>query len=151
MRYMLILRATDATYAAYQDPRVLTEAMERVGRYNEEMLAAGVLVSAEGLAPEAGVVVDHSAEPPVVTDGPYGETKELFGGFWIVDVASPEEAVEWAKRAPLTGAGAKLEVRRVADPDERPDERHGARPGERPGEGGRAGEERAAQGASAPR
>lgn len=56
----------------------------------------------------------------MVTDGPYGETNELFGGFWIVDVASWEEAVEWAKRAPMSGPGAKIEIRRVNDPDEGP-------------------------------
>ena len=56
----------------------------------------------------------------MVTDGPYGETKELFGGFWILDVASKEEAVEWAKRAPLTGPGMKAEIRRVASIDEFP-------------------------------
>ena len=61
-----------------------------------------MLVAAEGLDdPKEGVVVDFSGEPPVVTDGPYGETKELFSGFYILDVASKEEAVEWAKRAPL--------------------------------------------------
>jgi hypothetical protein len=66
------------------------------------------------------VVVDYSSETPVVTDGPYGETKELFGGFWIIDVASQEEAVEWAKRAPMTGPGAKAEIRRVTSIDEFP-------------------------------
>jgi hypothetical protein len=88
VKYMLIMRATDETYGAFQDVRFLAEAIERVGRFNEEMIKAGVLVSAEGLDPAEGVVVDYSAEIPVVTDGPYGETKELFGGFWIVDVAS---------------------------------------------------------------
>jgi hypothetical protein len=64
--------------------------------------------------------VDYSAEPPVVTDGPYGETKELFGGYWILDVASKEEAVEWAKRAPLAGPGMKTEIRRIVSIDEFP-------------------------------
>ncbi len=80
--------------------------METMGRFNEEMISAGVLVAAEGLDDAAeGVVVDYSSQPPVVTDGPYGETKELFGGYWILDVASKEEAVEWAKRGPLAGPG----------------------------------------------
>jgi len=92
-----------------------------MGRFNDEMISAGVLVAAEGLDDAAqGVVVDYSAEPPVVTDGPYGETKELFGGFWILDVASKEEAVEWAKRAPMSGPGIKAEIRRVASIDEFP-------------------------------
>ena len=87
-----------------------------MGRFNDEMIRAGVLVAAEGLDDAAeGVVVDFSGETPVVTDGPYGETKELFGGFYILDVASKEEAVEWAKRAPLTGPGSKTEIRRVAE------------------------------------
>ena len=100
------------------DPQGLAET---VGRFNEEMISAGVLVAAEGLDDaEQGVVIDFSAQPPVVTDGPYGETKELFGGFWILDVASKEEAVEWAKRAPMTGPGMKTEIRRVASIDEFP-------------------------------
>ena len=92
-----------------------------MGRFNDEMISAGVLVAAEGLDDAAqGVVVDYSSQPPVVTDGPYGETKELFGGYWILDVASKEEAVEWAKRAPMAGAGMKTEIRRVPSIDEFP-------------------------------
>ncbi|MEX0790017.1 MAG: YciI family protein, partial [Actinomycetota bacterium] len=80
-----------------------------------------VLGAAEGLDDAAGgVVVDYSTEPPVVTDGPYGETKELFGGFYIVNVASKEEAIEWARRSPITGPGFKTEIRRVASIDEFP-------------------------------
>src|ERR671916_2306440 len=117
---MLIMRATDETYAAFQDVD-FTEVIESMGRFNDEMVRAGVLVAAEGLDDAAkGVVVDYSVEPPVVTDGPYGETKELFGGFWILDVASLEEAVEWAKRAPMAGPGSKAEIRRVASIDEFP-------------------------------
>jgi hypothetical protein len=114
MKYMLIMRATDDTYTAFQDVD-FNEIMDSMGRFADEMIRAGVLVATEGLdAAAEGVVVDYSAEPPVVTDGPYGETKELFGGFWILNVASKEEAVEWAKRAPMTGPGSKCEIRRVA-------------------------------------
>ena len=88
---------------------------------NQEMISAGVLVAAEGLDDAAdGVVIDFSSDPPVVSDGPYGETKELFGGYWILDVASKEEAVEWAKRAPMTGPGQKTEIRRVTSIDDFP-------------------------------
>jgi hypothetical protein len=91
-----------------------------MGRFNDEMVQAGVLVAAEGLDDAAaGVVVDYSHQPPVVTDGPYGETKELFVGFWMVDVASLQEAAEWARRAPL-GRGMKVEIRRVPSIDEFP-------------------------------
>jgi len=120
MKYMLIMRATDEGLAkmAGADFGQIIEAM---GRFNEELIRAGVLLAAEGLAEaEDGVVVDYSAEPPVVTDGPYGETKELFGGFWILSVASKEEAVEWARRIPMTGPGFKTEIRRVPTIDEFP-------------------------------
>jgi hypothetical protein len=112
-KYMLIMRGTDEGAAAYEEID-FTEVIASMGRYNESMLEAGVLVAGEGLSDAAeGAVVDFSAETPVVTDGPYGETKELFNGFWIVDVATKEEAVEWARRAPLSGPGTKIEVRRV--------------------------------------
>ncbi|WP_307844730.1 YciI family protein [Actinotalea solisilvae] len=120
MKYMLIMRSTDEAEAAFADVD-FEQVMDAMGRYNDEMIRAGVLVAAEGLDDAAkGVVVDYSSQPPVVTDGPYGETKELFGGFWILDVASIEEAVEWAKRAPLGGPGMKAEIRRVASIDEFP-------------------------------
>lgn len=120
MKYMLIMRATDEAFEAFANVE-FDEIIETMGRFNEEMISAGVLVAAEGLDDaEQGVVIDFSAQPPVVTDGPYGETKELFGGFWILDVASKEEAVEWAKRAPMTGPGMKTEIRRVASIDEFP-------------------------------
>ena len=122
MKYMLIMRTTDEGEAAYADVD-FNEIMDSMGRYNADLINAGVLVAAEGLDEAAkGVVVDYSATPPVVTDGPYGETKELFGGFWILDVATQEEAVEWAKRAPLAGPGVKVEIRRVASIDEFPAE-----------------------------
>lgn len=120
MKYMLIMRADDEAYARFEDVD-FNEMLETMGRFNDELINAGVLVAAEGLdAAEQGVVVDYSSEPPVVTDGPYGETKELFGGYYILDVASKEEAVEWAKRMPMTGPGIKTEIRRVPSIDEFP-------------------------------
>ncbi|NUP52907.1 MAG: transcription initiation protein [Catenulispora sp.] len=120
MKYMLIFRATDEAFASMANTD-FDEMLEKVGRYNEELIRAGVLLAAEGLAePADGAVVDYSAEPPVVTDGPYGETKELFNGFYLLNVASKEEAVEWAKRQPITGAGFKTEIRRVTTIDEFP-------------------------------
>lgn len=120
MKYMLIMRANDEANARFADIE-FEKIMEAMGQFHDEMIAAGVLLAAEGLEDAAeGVVVDYSSEPPIVTDGPYGETKELFGGFWILDVASKEEAVEWAKRVPMTVPGIKTEVRRVPTIDEFP-------------------------------
>ncbi|HTF12563.1 MAG TPA: YciI family protein [Asanoa sp.] len=118
-KYMLIMRGTDETGAKMMETP-FEEMLETMGRLNEEMIKAGVLVAAEGLDdPSQGVVVDYDGEVPVVTDGPYGETKELFGGFWMLDVASKDEAVEWAKRLPAF-PGAKCEIRRVPGIDEFP-------------------------------
>jgi hypothetical protein len=112
-KYMLIMRGTDEGKAAFEQLD-FNEILAAMGRYNESMMDAGVMVAGEGLSDASeGAVVDFSGETPVVTDGPYGETKELFNGFWILDVASKEEAIEWAKRAPLGGPGTKIEVRRV--------------------------------------
>lgn len=120
MKFMLIMRATDETFASYENVD-FNEMIAVMGKFNEEMINAGVMIGGEGLDPEdPGVVVDYSSETPVVTDGPYGETKELFNGFWMLEVASKEEAVEWAKRAPMQGPGSKMEIRRVTEIDEFP-------------------------------
>ena len=119
MKYMLVMRATDEGYASLANAD-MNEMIETVGKFNDELIRAGVLLAAEGLDPAESVVVDFSSEPPVVTDGPYGETKELFGGFYILNVASREEAVEWAKRLPSNGPGFKTEIRRVTSVDEFP-------------------------------
>ena len=120
MKYMMIMRTSDEAQAEFENVD-FNEVLEAMGRFNDEMISAGVLVAAEGLDDaEEGVVVDYSSQPPVVTDGPYGETKELFNGFWILDVASKEEAVEWAKRAPMAGPGIKAEIRRVPSIEEFP-------------------------------
>ncbi|HCS60812.1 MAG TPA: hypothetical protein DIW46_05340 [Microbacterium sp.] len=119
MKFMLIMRATDAAVEAYKDTP-FEQVIEAMGKYNESMMKAGVLVAGEGLTDASeGFVVDFSAEEPLVTDGPYGETKELFNGFWILEVSTREEAAEWAKRAPL-GVGSYLEVRRVTGVEDFP-------------------------------
>ena len=99
MKYMLIMRATEAGKKAYEQADI-EELLNAMGQYNEALMKAGVLLAGEGLADDLSdaFVVDFSTEPPLVTDGPYGEVHELFNGFWILQVASKEEAVEWASR-----------------------------------------------------
>ena len=117
-KYMLIMRGTDETNAAIMAN--VDEMMAATRLFIEETAKAGVYVAAEGLDdPGQGVVVHFSDEAPVVTDGPYGETKELFGGFFLLDVVSKQEAVEWAKRVPAA-PGSKIEIRRVPEEDEVP-------------------------------
>lgn len=117
-KYMLIMRGTDESNAAMMAD--IDREMAATRAYIEDLLKAGVLLAAEGLDdPARGVVVDFGGEKPVVTDGPYGETKELFGGYFLLDVSSQEEAIEWATRMPAV-AGSKIEVRRVAGDDEVP-------------------------------
>jgi hypothetical protein len=120
-RYMLIMRSTPEAEAAMEEANIdFSEIIESMGRFNEELIKAGVMLAGEGLTgPEEGFVVDFNADPPVVTDGPYAEAKELFNGFWILDVSSKEEAKRWAQRVPL-GKGVTLEVRRVSDSTEFP-------------------------------
>ena len=115
MKYMLIMRATDEARESYEQVP-FKEIIEKMGAYNESLTKAGVLLAAEGLADAMtdNFVVDFSAEAPIVTDGPYGETHELFSGFWIIQTSSKEEAAEWARRCPL-GPGSTLEVRRVTE------------------------------------
>ena len=120
-RYMLIMRSTPEAEVAMQEANIdFSEVIESMGRFNEELIKAGVMLAGEGLTgPEEGFVVDFDADPPVVTDGPYTEAKELFNGFWMLEVSSKEEAKQWARKCPL-GPGVKLEVRRVSESDEFP-------------------------------
>jgi hypothetical protein len=119
MKYMFIMRSTEeALEASKKIP--FEEILNKMGAYNESLIKAGVMLAGEGLADvseDNAFVVDFSEEPPIVTDGPYGETHELFNGFWIVQVGSKEEAAEWASRCPL-GPGSKLEVRRVHEAED---------------------------------
>lgn len=115
MKFMLIMRSTEAAVAAAAELD-FEEIINQMGAYNEAMINAGVLLAGDGLAPNDPneFVVDFATDPPTVTDGPYGETHELFNGFWIIQTDTREEAIEWARRCPL-GPGSKLEVRRVTD------------------------------------
>jgi len=116
MRYMLIMQVDAEAEAAF-DPATtdMSEAFAAMGVYNEELQKAGVFLLADGLSPAAeGFRVDFDSAPPVVTDGPYAEAKEVFTGFWILEVASREEAEHWARKCPL-GPGTALEVRRIPE------------------------------------
>jgi hypothetical protein len=113
MRYMLIMQVEPAAAARAAEEMDLAEMFAVMGAYNEELQKAGVMLAAEGLADaEEGFRVDFSSSSPVVTDGPYAEAREIFNGYWILEVAGREEAVHWARKCPL-GPGASLEVRRI--------------------------------------
>ena len=112
-KYMLIMRNSGSVQSF--DDMDFDAVITAMGKFNEEMITAGVLLAGDGLSDAAeGSVVEFTGEAPIVTDGPYGEAHELFNGFWTIQAATKEEAVEWAKRAPLT-PGNKIEVRRVTD------------------------------------
>ena len=120
MKYMLIMRAVDQAKVEEYQQRPFEEVIAEMGAYNESMINAGVMVDGAGLSDASeGAVVVFGDEPPVVTDGPYGELRELFNGFWMIEVSSKEEAIEWARRAPL-GEGSQIEVRRVTGPEDFP-------------------------------
>jgi hypothetical protein len=112
-KYMLIMRNSGSVEKLEDmDFEAVINAM---GAYNESMINAGVMVGGDGLTDAAqGAVVEFTTEAPIVTDGPYGELHELFNGFWTIEVATREEAIEWASRAPLA-PGNKIEVRRITD------------------------------------
>ncbi|WP_341853788.1 YciI family protein [Brachybacterium sp. GPGPB12] len=119
MKYMLIMRATDAALAASAEVD-FEEVVNQMGAYNEAMHDAGVLAGGEGLtdaAAEENFVLDFSSTPPTLSEEPYGPTESLFNGFWILQVASRDEARQWAERRPL-GPGMKLEVRRIHGDEE---------------------------------
>lgn len=120
-RYMLIMRVSPEAATEFEDADIdFDQVIEEMGRFNEELIKAGVMLAGEGLTgPDEGFVVDFDSDPPVVTDGPYTEAKELFNGFWMIEVSSKEEAKQWARKVPL-GKGVKLEVRRVSETQDFP-------------------------------
>ena len=113
MRWMLIMQVEPEAAARAAENVDLAEMFAVMGAYNDELQKAGVFLSAEGLSDASeGFRVDFSSQPPVVTDGPYAEAREIFTGYWLLEVASREEAEHWAGKCPL-GPGTALEVRRV--------------------------------------
>lgn len=113
MRYMMIMQVNPEAAAVAAATLDMEQVIAAMGAYNEELQKAGVFLSAEGLSDAGeGFRVDFDSAPPTVTDGPYAEAREVFTGFWIVEVASREEAEHWARKCPL-GPGVALEVRRV--------------------------------------
>jgi hypothetical protein len=95
-----------------------TELFAEMGRYNEELVKAGVMLAGEGLHPSSkGARVRFSGKNRTVIDGPFAETKELVAGFWIWQVKSKEEAIEWLKRAPFDG-GTEIELRQIFETED---------------------------------
>lgn len=93
------------------------EAVRKMGEYNEEMRKAGVLLALDGLTPpSAAARVSFAGGEVMVTDGPFAETKEAVGGYWMIQVKSRQEAIEWAKRCPA-GANDIIEIRQVFEPE----------------------------------
>jgi hypothetical protein len=115
MRVMVLVKASEESEAgAMPSEQLLAE----MGKYNEELARAGVLLAADGLHPSSkGKRVRFSADQRTVIDGPFAETKELIAGYWIWQVRSMEEAVEWLKRAPF-GGGAEVEIRPVFEAED---------------------------------
>src|SRR6266436_780626 len=119
MRCMVIVKADKVSEAGVMPSRKL---LTEMGKFNEELVKAGVLLAAEGLrASSKGKRVKFSGANRTVIDGPFTETKELIGGFWLWQVRSMDEAVEWLKKAPFDG-GAEVEIRQVYEASDFPAE-----------------------------
>src|ERR1044071_671511 len=117
MRFMVIVKATEDSEAGILPSQELLAAM---GKYNEELVKAGVMLAGEGLQPSSkGARVKFSGTKRTVIDGPFAETKELIAGFWLIQVKSKEEAIEWVKRCPNPMEGeSEIEIRQVFEQDD---------------------------------
>jgi hypothetical protein len=118
MRFMIIVKASKDSEAGKMPSEELLAAM---GKYNEELVKAGIMLAGEGLHPSRkGARVRFSGDKRIVTDGPFAETKELVAGFWIWQVKSKEEAIEWVKRCPnpMPGSEAEIEIRQVFEAED---------------------------------
>jgi hypothetical protein len=115
MRFMVIVKASKESEAGVLPSPELLAAM---GKFNEQLVKAGVMLAGEGLQPSSkGARVKFNGNQRTVTDGPFAETKELIAGFWLWQVNSKEEAIEWLKRAPFAG-GAEVEIRQVFETED---------------------------------
>ncbi len=114
MRFMVLVKANRSTEAGVPPS---TELLTAMGKFNEELAKAGVLLTAEGLRPSSkGVRVKFLGRKRTVMDGPFTETKELIAGFWLIQVKSKDEAVEWVKRVPFEDG--EIEIRQVSEPED---------------------------------
>jgi hypothetical protein len=118
MRFMVMVRATRQSEAGtLPDPKLLAD----MGRFNEELVKAGVMLAGEGLQPSSkGARVRFSGDKRTVIDGPFAETKELIAGYWLWQVKSKEEAIEWVKRAPnpFPGQESEVEIRQLFEAED---------------------------------
>src|SRR4030081_8623 len=112
MRFMIILKATTDSEAGIMPT---TQLLADMGKYNEELVKAGIMLAGDGLHPSSkGARVRFSGKQRTVIDGPFAETKELIAGYWIWQVKSREEAIEWVKRCPNpTGGESEIEIRQI--------------------------------------
>ncbi|MDQ2818545.1 MAG: YciI family protein [Candidatus Eremiobacteraeota bacterium] len=114
MRFMVIVKADKQSEAGVMPSEEILAAM---GQFNEEMVKAGVMLAAEGLHPSSkGARIKFSGGKAAVIDGPFSEAKDLIAGFWMIQVGSKEEAIEWMKRAPM--AETEIEIRQVFEAED---------------------------------
>ena len=117
MRFIILVKADKDSEAGVMPS---TELLEAMGKYNEELVNAGVLLAGEGLHPSSkGARVRFSGGRRTVIEGPFAETRELVAGFWLIQVRSREEAIEWVKRVPFTGdTETEIEIRQVFEAED---------------------------------
>ncbi|WP_223520695.1 YciI family protein [Pseudomonas sp. GL-B-19] len=118
MRFMIIVKASQDSEAGVMPSNELLTAM---GNYNEELVKAGIMIEGEGLHPSSkGARVRFSGDKRTVIDGPFAETKELIAGYWIWQVKSKQEAIDWVKRCPnpMPGTEAEIEIRQVFEAED---------------------------------
>ncbi len=145
MRFMMLLKADRSTEAGVLPTK---EDLEVMGKYNEELVKAGVMLDGAGLQPSSkGAKVTFQGGKPQVTDGPFAETKELIAGYWMIQVKSKEEAIEWAKRVPFNqlphnGRPAEIELRQMFEITDFPDVPPAVAELEKSFTGGRTGQEK---------
>jgi hypothetical protein len=121
MRFMMLMIPLGYETAP-PDVKLDPERMAAMMRYNEELREAGVLITLDGLHPPSmGARVSFATGKPIVTDGPFTESKEVLGGYWMIEVASREAAIEWAKKCPAS-ANEIIEIRQVHEVTDYPEE-----------------------------
>jgi len=115
MRYMVIVKATKDSEAGKLPT---ADMLNEMGKFNAELVKAGIMLAGEGLSPSSqGARIRFQGKERTVVDGPFAETKELVSGFWILQVRSKEEAIEWIKRAPFS-EDTEVEIRRVSEAED---------------------------------